>query len=83
MLEHIYEIVCSQTGLAREKIDPAADLVDDLGVSELAMVRIVQELERRFGITVPDEEISELKTVSDLERYIVLAYSAGRYKNIE
>ncbi len=70
MLEDIYEIVCSLTGLQRNQIDPTAELADDLGVSEFIIVRIVLELERRFEITIPDEMISELKTVSDFERYV-------------
>ena len=42
------------------------NLADDLGLDYLDMVEITMELEERLDISLEDEEIANVKTVSDL-----------------
>lgn len=39
---------------------------DQLDVDSLSMVEVVVVAEERFGIKIPDEEMSNIKTVGDL-----------------
>ena len=50
----------------------AADksFVDDLDVDSLAMVQILVGCEEKFGVTIPDEESKNLKTVGDAVAYV-------------
>ena len=43
---------------------------DDLDVDSLAMVEILVGCEEKFGVTIPDEESKNLKTVGDAVAYI-------------
>ena len=54
-------------------IVPEARLVHDLGADSLDSVALVMAIEDRFAIDVPDEDISELRTVRELIEYVELA----------
>lgn len=43
---------------------------DDLDVDSLSMVEIALAAEDKFGVKIPDEELSNLKTVGDAVSYI-------------
>ncbi len=57
-------------------VDPAEvqdnkSFVDDLDVDSLSMVEVAMEAENQFGVKIPDEKLSDLKTVKDAVDYIV------------
>jgi acyl carrier protein len=41
-------------------------VLSELGIDSLSMMQIVGELESRLNISIPDEALAELLTVSDL-----------------
>ena len=43
---------------------------EDLDIDSLSMVEIVVACEEKFGVTIPDEEVKNLKTVGDAVAYI-------------
>ncbi|SHG55180.1 acyl carrier protein [Jatrophihabitans endophyticus] len=45
--------------------------VDDLDVDSLSMVEVAMEAETQFGVKIPDDKLSDLKTVKDAVDYIV------------
>ncbi|MBO6263562.1 MAG: acyl carrier protein, partial [Clostridia bacterium] len=49
---------------------PDSDVVKDLGADSLDVVQMLMELEDQFGITVPEEEATEIKTVADIIKII-------------
>ncbi|KJY22677.1 MULTISPECIES: acyl carrier protein [Streptomyces] len=40
--------------------------IDDLDVDSLAMVEVIVATEERFGVSLPEEELKELRLVSDI-----------------
>ena len=66
----IYDVVAIHTGLDPDKLDASADIMYDLGASELCMVQIILDIEKKFGIEIPDEKIEDLKTIEKLEYYV-------------
>jgi acyl carrier protein len=44
--------------------------LQDLGLDSLDIVEMVMEIEQEFGLTVPDSEAEQVKTVGDLLRLI-------------
>ena len=44
----------------------ADSVLQDLGVSSLDAITIVYEIEEQFGISVPNDQLEGLKTVSDI-----------------
>jgi acyl carrier protein len=54
--------------VSRRPIEPALDneLVADLGFDSLQVLELVAELEDRFGITIPAEEVPAVRTVAQV-----------------
>lgn len=66
----VREIICSQLEVSSEKLTPEASIVDDLKADSLAVVELVLAFEQEFGITIPEEDTEQIKTVGDAISYI-------------
>lgn len=69
------ELVNEVAGVPVEDVQLDKSFVDDLDVDSLAMVEIIVGCEEKFGVTIPDEESKNLKTVGDAVAYIERAGS--------
>jgi acyl carrier protein len=45
--------------------------IADLGIDSIGMMEIVGEVEDELDITIPDEKLSQLRTVGDIERVVL------------
>ncbi len=70
MLDKVKEIIANQLGIDVDKIDDSASIVDDLGADSLDVVEMLLSIEETLGVTVPDEDAANLKTVQDIADYI-------------
>ena len=64
------EIVNEVAGVDVADVQLEKSFVDDLDVDSLSMVEVVVEAEEKFGVTIPDDEVKNLKTVGDAVTYI-------------
>ncbi|MFV0451491.1 MAG: acyl carrier protein [Propioniciclava sp.] len=64
------DIVNDVAGVPVEDVQLDKSFVDDLDVDSLAMVEIIVGCEEKFGVTIPDEDSANLKTVGDAVAYI-------------
>ncbi len=64
------ELVNDVAGVPVEDVQLDKSFVDDLDVDSLAMVEIIVGCEEKFGVTIPDEESKNLKTVGDAVAYV-------------
>lgn len=67
-VEAIQEVVGRQLGKRGVRADD--ELVADLGVESLDYVNLVCALEEKYGVSVADEELANVKTVRDLHALI-------------
>ncbi len=70
LLLKVKTIVANQLRLEVEDIADDASLVEDLGADSLDLVDIVMAFESEFDTIVPEEDIGDLRTISDLADYI-------------
>ena len=70
IFEKIQEIIATQFDKESVDITMDTDVQEDFGADSLDIVDLLMSIEDEFDITIPDEEITEMKTVSDLVRYI-------------
>jgi acyl carrier protein len=70
ILSTLAELVYDVADVPVEDVLPEKSFVDDLDIDSLAMVEIIVGIEEKFGVTVPDEEAKNLKTVGDAISYI-------------
>ena len=64
------EIVQEATGIPAERVVPAASFTNDLDIDSLSMVEIATMAEDRFNVSIPDAELSKLKTVADVVDFL-------------
>ena len=59
-------MLAEQLDISADKITPQSEVVKDLGADSLDVVELLMQLEEEFGITLPDSEMENLKTVQDI-----------------
>ncbi len=64
------DIVNDVTGVDQADVQLDKSFMDDLDVDSLSMVEIIYACEEEFGVTIPDDDAKNLKTVGDAVAYI-------------
>lgn len=65
VLEKVTEIIATATKRRPEEIAPDTELTS-LGLGSLDTITLLFEMEEAFDITIPNEVIPEISTVSDI-----------------
>ena len=71
VLAGIKEIVVEVAGIGANIIAMDKKFTDDLDVDSLSMVEVVVAAEEKFGVKIPDEEVTKMATVGDAVNFIV------------
>lgn len=71
------DIVNEVAGVETDDVQLDKSFIEDLDVDSLSMVEVVVEAEEKFGVTIPDDEVKNLKTVGDAVSYIERARAAA------
>lgn len=66
MFEEVAKIISEQLNVPTEKIKPESDIVKDLGADSLDVVELLMTLEDNTGKTIPEEKVTDIKTVGDV-----------------
>lgn len=66
----IAEIVEEVTGIDAADVVPAKSFVDDLEIDSLSLVEIAVQLEDKYEVKIPDEDLASLRTVADAVAYV-------------
>ena len=64
------ELVNEVTGIPADDVQLDKSFVADLDVDSLSMVEVVVAAEEKFGVSIPDSEVKNLKTVRDAVSFI-------------
>ena len=70
MLQEIIEVLEQYTDVPAEQINETSNLIDDLELNSFDVLTLVSDFEDQYGISIPDEQIMEFKTVADIEEYL-------------
>ncbi len=70
MYDKVVEIIAHQLQIEEDTIDENTKIMEDLGADSLDVVEMLMAMEESFGIMIPDEDIEELVTISDIVEYI-------------
>ena len=63
-------IIVDKLGVDENEVKPEAGFTTDLGADSLDTVELIMEFEKEFGITIPDDQAENIKTVADAISYI-------------
>ena len=64
------EILEEVAGVNPDDVAEDKSFTDDLDVDSLSMVEVVVAAEEKFGVSIPDDEVKNLKTVGDAVSFI-------------
>ena len=70
IFEEVKAILAEQLGIDPDSIQPNSLLDQDLKADSIATVELVMELEQRYDVEIPDEQLNAIKTVQDVVDYI-------------
>lgn len=70
MLEKLKNLIASQLDIDVNDVNEDSDLVQDLGADSLDVVQMLILLEKEFGVEFEEDEIKNIKTVGDVEKFI-------------
>ena len=70
ILAGLGEIVDEIAGIPADQVTPEKSFVNDLDIDSLSMVEIAVAAQDKFGVEIPDDELKNLKTVSDVVNYV-------------
>jgi len=75
LVARVRSLVADQLGLDISEVISGASILDDLGADSLDVVELVMSLEDAFDIEVPDEVVEDMRTIGDIEQYVVAQVS--------
>ena len=70
MEQKIIALIADKLNTKVEDIKMDSRLVEDLGADSLDVVELVMAFEDEFCIVLPDEDVANLKTITDIVTYI-------------
>jgi len=68
--QKVIKMIADNQGKKIEEISVDSRFAEDLRVDSLSTVEIMMEIEKEFGVDVPDEEATKIKKVADVVNYI-------------
>lgn len=73
----VKEIIVDKLGVDESEVTPSANFTSDLGADSLDTVELIMDFEKKFGITIPDDQAEKIATVGDAIAYIEAAEGAA------
>lgn len=67
----ICTLVADHLGVDVAEVTRDASILDDLGADSLDVVELVMSLEDTFDIEVSDEEVEGMRTIGDIQQYVI------------
>jgi len=68
--EKAVSIICRQFKIDEDTVNMNTDIIEDLKADSLDVVELIMAFEDETGLTVPDEDVMELKTLGAICDYI-------------
>ena len=65
-VERLIELAAARFKADATALDPAADVFEALGIDSVQVLELLSELELEFDIEIPDYELRDVKTFTEL-----------------
>ncbi len=70
IIDKVKELVAEQLGISKEQITENSNIIEDLGADSLDVIEMLMTLEEEYNITIPDDQISQVKTIGQITELI-------------
>lgn len=68
--EKVIELVAEQLGISKDTITTDSHIIEDLGADSLDVIEMLMTLEEEYGLTIPDDQINQVKTIGEVVELI-------------
>lgn len=68
--EKVTKIIVDKLGVDESEVNADANFTNDLGADSLDTVELIMEFEKRFDISIPDEQAENIQTVGQAIEYL-------------
>ena len=75
-LARIRQLAAKEFSINPDALDPNAPL-ESLGIDSLSFIEFMFKVEEEVSVSVSDEDLKGIKTLSDLERHVAAALTAA------
>jgi acyl carrier protein len=75
ILGTVKQIVTEKLGVDGSKVTYEARFMEDLGADSLGLVDVTMELEEKFGVSIPDEDLPKITTIGSAIDYVMAKMS--------
>lgn len=65
-INRLKELIAENFGCEIEDVKPETNLVEDLEVDSLDIVELTMAIEEEFGVSIPDSDLENIRTVQDI-----------------
>ena len=70
IIEKVKELLAEQLGIDAKTISDDANILEDLGADSLDIIEMLMTLEDEYSVTIPDDQINQVKTVKQVAELI-------------
>ncbi|ONI38708.1 acyl carrier protein [Candidatus Epulonipiscium fishelsonii] len=70
VFKKLQEIIADKLSVDESEVTMQSNFKDDLEADSLDLYEIIMSLEDEFGVTIQNEDLEDIKTVSDAVKYI-------------
>lgn len=70
MFEKVRDIIVETLSCDADQVTLEANLAEDLDADSLDAVELNMAIEEALGISIPDDELTKMKTVGDIVEYL-------------
>ena len=68
--ERVKAIIVDKLSVEETEVTNEASFTNDLGADSLDTVELIMEVDKEFGISIPDDQAEKITTVGDAIAYI-------------
>ena len=79
IIRMVNEVFTESFEISGDKLKPEANLFNDLGLDSLDIVDLVVALQKKFGVTIRDDQrVRSIRTLGDIYNFIQLIKTEGK-----
>ena len=68
--EKVRKLFAEQLGISEDQITMESDVIQDLQADSLDIYILISSFDEEFGVSIPEEEAVNFKTIGDIVNYI-------------
>ncbi len=70
VFEFVKTLLVENMQIDESKINMDANIIEDLGADSLDIMDIVNDIEKEFNVTIPQDQYENLRTVGDVVNFV-------------